>query len=102
MRLVSGATAIRGPVLTYVGDPFVLPADECVHFESDALVVMRDGYVVGFGPASGALPTLPSDVLVTHYPNALILPGFIDCHVHYPQTEIIGAFGKKLIDWLNK
>ena len=34
--------------------------------------------------------------------NSLILPGFIDCHVHYPQTEIIGAYGAQLIDWLNK
>ena len=30
------------------------------------------------------------------------MAGFIDCHVHYPQTQIIGAFGEQLIDWLNK
>jgi len=32
----------------------------------------------------------------------VILPGFIDCHVHYPQTQIIGAYGKQLLDWLNQ
>ena len=99
---VSGTSAIRGPALSYLGDPFIHPTDECVRFESDALIVMRDGYVVGFGPTSEKLSTLPANTPVAHYPDALILPGFIDCHVHYPQTEIIGAFGKKLIDWLNK
>ena len=34
--------------------------------------------------------------------DTLIMAGFIDCHVHYPQTQIIGAFGEQLIDWLDK
>ena len=34
--------------------------------------------------------------------DALILAGFIDCHVHYPQTQIIGAYGAQLIDWLEQ
>jgi guanine deaminase len=30
----------------------------------------------------------------------LLLPGFVDAHVHYPQTEMIGAFGEQLLEWL--
>ena len=33
--------------------------------------------------------------------RAVILPGFVDAHVHYPQTAIIASWGKRLIDWLN-
>lgn len=38
---------------------------------------------------------------VTDYGDKLILPGFVDAHVHYPQTAIIASWGKRLIDWLN-
>jgi guanine deaminase len=71
-------------------------------YEPDGLVVMENGKITAVGPASETLSAVPDGVEVTTYDNALILPGFIDCHVHYPQTEIIGAYGKQLIDWLNK
>ena len=32
--------------------------------------------------------------------DKLLLPGFVDAHVHYPQTEMIGAFGEQLLEWL--
>ena len=39
---------------------------------------------------------------VVHYgADRLICPGFVDAHVHYPQTAIIASWGKRLIDWLN-
>jgi len=95
-------TAIRGAALSYANDPFRLPLDECVVYEADALIVMQGGKIQSFGAAGSELPNLPADVEVTHYENCLILPGFIDCHVHYPQTEIIGVYGKHLLDWLNK
>jgi guanine deaminase len=31
-----------------------------------------------------------------------MMAGFVDCHVHYPQTQIIGSYGEQLIDWLDK
>jgi guanine deaminase len=37
---------------------------------------------------------------VTRRPDTLLLPGFIDCHVHYPQVEMVGSYGAKLLDWL--
>ncbi len=95
-------TALRGAALTYRDDPFHKPVNECVVYESDALIVMQGGKILQFGPARELLPELPEGIEVTTYENSLILPGFIDCHVHYPQTEIIGAYGAQLIDWLNK
>ena len=99
---VQSLTAIRGAALSYSKDPFRHPLEECVVYESDALVVMQDGLISQFGPASELMESLPEGTEVTLYENCLILPGFIDCHVHYPQTEIIGVYGKHLLDWLEK
>ncbi len=94
--------AIRGSAISFKDNPFAKPVSECLVYEEDAIVVIDDGKIVAFGPATDIQPTLAKDIPVTRYTDALIMPGFIDCHVHYPQTEIIGAYGKQLLDWLNK
>jgi len=93
--------AIRGRCLSYRDNPFTTSLKDCLFYEEDGLVVMEDGKITAVGPAHALLRDLGDTVPVTRYRDALICPGFIDCHVHYPQTEIIGAFGKQLIDWLN-
>jgi guanine deaminase len=89
-------------MLTFTGDPFQESVEKCMWHESDAIVVMDGGKIIACGPADEILRDIPDNMDVQHYSDSLILPGFIDCHVHYPQTEIIGAYGKQLIDWLNK
>lgn len=98
----SGVTVIRGPALSYTGDPFAQNLDSCRRYESDAAIVMAGGKVVAFGPAARVLPGLAPGTPVTHYPDALIMAGFIDCHVHYPQIRMIGAYGAQLLDWLDR
>jgi guanine deaminase len=93
--------ALRGAALTLVDDPFVVGDAAALRHEPDALIVIRDGHIELFGPYDTCRSALPADVEVTHHRDALIVPGFIDAHVHYPQTGIIGAGGKRLIDWLN-
>ena len=98
----SQPTAIRGPVLSFSGDPFRDGlADTMVH-EPDAIVVMQDGRIARFGPASEVAPNLPPGIEVRDWGrSSLICAGFIDCHVHFPQTPMIAAYGKRLLDWLN-
>jgi guanine deaminase len=94
-------TAIRGAALTFTGDPFLEDPASCMRYESDAIVVMADGHVVDFGPAGQVAGRLGADTRVTRYTDTLITAGFVDAHVHYPQTEIIASHGKQLLDWLN-
>lgn len=94
--------ALRGPAITFRGDPFAMSEDEALHYEPDALVLMRNGRIAAFGPASTLVPTLPGDVPVHHHPRGLISAGFIDAHVHYPQLGVIGACGHSLLDWLDQ
>lgn len=99
--LTSSCSAIRGSALTFLGDPFLIGREKSMQYESDALIIMRDGKIEFFGAYSETRKHLPAGVELVHYPDSLILPGFIDIHVHYSQTQIIGAFGKQLIQWLN-
>lgn len=98
---MSDKTAVRGAMLTFKADPFLGEGKDCLVYEPDALIVMERGKISAAGPAEALLPRLPENTPVTRYHDSLILPGFIDCHAHYPQTEIIASYGEQLIDWLN-
>jgi len=63
-------------------------------------VLVDGGRIVAVGPADTLRAAHPQ-VPVTDYGRALISAGFVDAHVHYPQTAIIASWGKRLIDWLN-
>ena len=97
----SPTLALRGAAVTLRDDPFAVGDEAALHYEADALIVVEAGRIKAFGDYRSLVGTLPAGVVVHHHRDALIVPGFIDAHVHYPQTQIIGAGGKRLIDWLN-
>jgi len=92
---------LRGQTLAFRDDPFKVAADAAVTFDSDGAVLVVDGAIAEVGPAPEVLARHPG-ISVEHYRDDLIMAGFVDCHVHYPQTEIIGAYGEQLIEWLNR
>ncbi|MDO9183987.1 MAG: guanine deaminase [Bacteriovorax sp.] len=93
--------AIRSAALSFIADPFIVGIAEAYHFEPDALIIFENGKIKSFGSFDQLKSTLPEAMEVKTYKDSLVLPGFIDTHIHYPQTQIMGAFGKQLIDWLN-
>ena len=99
--LSPSAFGLRGAAVTLVDDPFRVGDDAALRHERDALIVIDDGRIAAFGDHDALRPSLPAALPITHHRDALIVPGFVDAHVHYPQTQIIGAGGKRLIDWLN-
>ena len=94
--------ALRGRLYTLVDDPFLRDADECVYHETDGLILIRDGIIQAVGANERLKPGLPDGCEIRHYPRAILLPGFIDAHIHYPQVEIIGSYGAQLLEWLSK
>ena len=85
-------TAVRGPALTFTGDPFRDGLDRTMVHEPDAIVAMADGRITHFGPASRVLGELPGGIEIRDFgKDALISAGFIDTHVHFPQTQMIAA-----------
>jgi guanine deaminase len=96
------ATAIRGRLLTFVADPSEVGADACRRYIEDGLIVVDSGVIKSVGEAANLLPTLPAQTPIDHFPDCLIMPGFIDTHIHYPQTQVIASFGAQLLEWLEK
>lgn len=94
-------TAIRGTLVSCCGDPFLSDEGKALLHEPDGLVICRDGSIVAAGPFASLKTRLPRNVAIDDYSGCLIAPGFVDTHVHYVQTGIIGAHGKQLLDWLN-
>lgn len=92
--------AFRGSLLHFVGDPAEAGA-RAIDYHPDGLLVVREGRVAEAGPAAELLPKLPAEIAVTDYRGKFILPGFIDTHTHYAQTDIIASPGGELLDWLD-
>lgn len=92
---------ILGQTLSFIADPFVVPPEEAALWERRGAVAVDEGtgIIQEVGPAD-ALRRVWPEAPVEDHGDALILPGFVDAHAHYPQTAIIASWGKRLIDWL--
>lgn len=92
-------TALRGRLLWYVADP-AEAGEAARRYVDDGLLVIADGHVRAAGDATTLLPGLASGTPVVDHRPCLIVPGFIDAHIHYPQTQVIASYGAQLLDWL--
>ncbi len=99
---MTAVKALRGAAISFRGNPFEQPSDACLIHHDDALVIIEDGRISAVGHYPDLRTRLPAGVVPVHYPDALISAGFIDTHVHYPQVQMIGAYGSQLLDWLTE
>lgn len=90
--------AFRAELLSVPADPRDAPY--AVRHEPDGMLVVEDGVVIARGSHAALAPRFPA-VPVEVLPG-LVVPGFIDAHVHYPQTDRIASYGEQLLDWLDK
>src|SRR6218665_4203541 len=89
--------ALRGDLLDFTAMPGWAELDSpAVRFRPDHWLLIEDGRIVG-------APAEVPDASWTQqdHTGQLILPGFIDTHVHCPQLDVIGSYGTELLDWLN-
>ena len=93
--------AVRGSFFDFVDDPWKYPGheDRAARFVGDGLLVVRDGIIEDFGNFAD-LSERHAGLPVTHIEDRLILPGFIDGHIHFPQLRVLGAFGNQLLEWM--
>jgi guanine deaminase len=94
--------AFRASVFHCLADPGESDDAAASEYFEDGLLIIEDGRVVEAGPASALLDSLSPDIRVEDLSGKLIVPGFVDCHVHYPQIDIIASYGEQLLDWLNR
>jgi guanine deaminase len=99
--MTSHLTAYRSAILHSIADPALVGVEQSYQYFEDGLMVVEDGRIKALGEAKALLPSLPAGVQVREYRDALITPGFIDTHIHFPQTGMIASYGEQLLDWLN-
>lgn len=93
-------TAVRGTLLDCVNDPWRVSDEKAaLRFVSDGVLIFEDGKLVAQGPAESLLGQHEVAKL-DDFSGSLIVPGFVDVHLHYAQTKIIGSFGRQLLEWL--
>ena len=102
MTLATPITVIRGRFLDI--QKTVSQAAEIadqVRYLEDGVIITEQGKIRWFGTWNDAQDHLPINIEIQHYPEQLIIPGMIDTHIHFPQTEMVGAYGEQLLSWLN-
>ncbi len=93
--------AFRCSFLDFIDDPFYTSELESVRYIVDGLLVIENGLVKELGDYE-SLHAKYVGIEITSYPGMLIMPGFIDTHIHFPQTEVIASYGEQLLEWLHK
>ena len=90
--------AYRAQIFHLLDDPQV--DAEAYQYFKDGLLIIEDGHVKAIASYRTLAKTLRASTKIQHYKNHLIMPGFIDTHIHFPQADIVGSYGRQLLDWL--
>lgn len=93
---------ITGRTLSFIDDPAIVGEERCHRFhERGAVVVDADGTIDWSGDLADLPPEHGGLDRIDHG-DCLVLAGFVDAHLHFPQYRMIAAYGKDLMDWLNR
>ena len=92
--------AIRASFLHFIDDPD--QASDGWEYIEDGLLILKLGQITALGKTDNWFNFLPDGIEFHDFSGRLIMPGFIDTHTHYPQTDIIASHGTQLLEWLEK
>ncbi len=95
---MSNTKAFRASILHFTDEPAV--SDKAHAWHEDGLLVVEQGRVLAAGDYDRLKDTLPPGVQVRDYRGKIIMPGFVDTHIHYPQTDMIASPAPGLLPWL--
>lgn len=95
------ATLLRGRLLGFVRRPESIDDRDSYAYEDDGGLLIENGRIAAAGAYADVLAAAPAGVDEIDHRPFLIMPGFIDTHVHFPQMQVIGAYAANLLEWLN-
>jgi guanine deaminase len=93
--MLAAMKAYRAAVLRFSGQ------GQALYDEDGLLVVGEDGRFAAVGDFQ-SIRRQYADVALEHLPGRILAPGFIDLHIHYPQTDVIGSPAEGLLPWLER
>jgi guanine deaminase len=93
---------LRGRLLNFNSAPAGPNDSDAYSYEEDGAILVLDGRIAAQGRYDDVIGQMPDHGarIVDHRPH-LILPGFIDTHIHFPQAQVIASWADQLLDWLN-
>ncbi|MBO6891361.1 MAG: guanine deaminase [Roseibium sp.] len=92
---------LRGRLLTFNDAPKGADDWDSYSYEEDGALLISNGKIEERGPYSVVASNAPTGTeIIDHRPH-LIVPGFIDTHIHFPQAQVIASWADQLLDWLN-
>ncbi|CAN7408899.1 guanine deaminase [Rhizobium sp. LjRoot258] len=94
-------TLLRGRLLTFLRAPQELGDTGSYLYESDGGLLIEDGLILACGAYDKVSAQAPADVVAVDHRPHLIMPGFIDTHLHFPQMQVIASYAANLLEWLN-
>lgn len=94
--------ACRGTIVHCLDDPGSDLQSDNVEIINDGLLVIENGHVQALGSTQDIQASLEPSIQIIDYRDKIIVPGFIDTHVHYPQSDMIASYGAQLLDWLER
>lgn len=105
MMNLKNSKIFRASVLFFNADPSAVKrVEDAVEYYEDALLIVVNNHIKDVGNYDVMFEkySLKSSDIDSSYVGKLIMPGFVDTHIHYPQSQMIGSFAEQLIPWLNK
>ncbi|MFY9934321.1 MAG: amidohydrolase family protein [Streptosporangiaceae bacterium] len=94
-------TLFAGTIVDTPGDPFRGDPAGALAADQDGVLLVRDGVIRARGTLAALRAEFPAEP-VTRLDGGLLVPGFVDTHVHFPQVRAIGGLGMSLLDWLEQ
>ncbi|MGV8938025.1 MAG: guanine deaminase [Allorhizobium sp.] len=94
-------TLVRGRLLTFLRAPQAADDHDSYRYENDGGLLVEDGIIVASGAYADVKAQAGADTSEIYHRPHLILPGFIDAHVHFPQMQVIASYAANLLEWLN-
>ncbi|NDV98765.1 guanine deaminase [Salipiger sp. PrR002] len=91
---------LRGRILSFTAEPQGPEDHAAYRYIEDGAILIAGGIIRGTGSYDQLARQAPSVPVVDHRPH-LLMPGFIDTHIHFPQVQVIASWGAQLLDWLN-
>jgi guanine deaminase len=87
---------LRGQLVGFSGG-----SEKITHETKGAIAIGADGRIQWTGPFTN-LPEPYRRYATDDFSECLLLPGFIDAHIHFPQYRMLAAPAKDLLEWLNR
>ncbi len=98
--MTSPQTLLRGRTLSFTAEPLGPDDTHAYEYHEDGAILIADGLIIASGDHATVSAQAIEAQVIDHRPH-LLMAGFIDTHIHFPQVQVIASWGAQLLDWLN-